>query len=84
MLLQGTKSAKSETKGWGWSVGLTVGVISVAIIAQIAAYRYYSKNANQLEAIISHFRQESLAERQVIADLLRELGLMHGDFLGGM
>lgn len=65
-------------------MGWTVGVISVAIIAQLAAYRYYSKNASQLEAIISHFRQESIAERQVIADLLRELGLMHGDFLGGM
>ena len=63
---------------------MTFGVISLAIIAQLAAYRYYSKNALQLEAIITHFRKESIAEKQIIADLLRELGIMHGDFLGAM
>jgi len=61
--------------GWSWSWGLTVGVVTLAIIAQLAAMRHYSKTTSQMEAVLQHYRAEAASEKQVIADLLRELGM---------
>ncbi len=51
------------------------GVVALAIIAQWAAARHYSKANAQLEAALLQYQAEAASEKQVIADLLRELGM---------
>jgi hypothetical protein len=60
---------------WSWSWGLTIGVVTLAIIAQLAAMRHYSNSTSQLETILLRYQADAASEKQVIADLLRELGM---------
>ena len=68
-------ASKSGGWSWSWSWSLTAGEVTLAIIAQLVALRHYSKNASQLEAVLQQYQTEAASEKQVIADLLRELGV---------
>ena len=52
---------------------MTLGVVALAVLIQLAALGQYGRHATQLKTLVATYQQEAAAEKQVIADLLREL-----------
>ena len=47
----------------------------MAVLVQLLALGYYSKNMSSLKSLVDTYQAESAAEKQVITDLLLELNL---------
>lgn len=48
----------------------------MAVLVQLLALGYYSKNMSSLKSLVDTYQAESAAEKQVITDLLLELNLL--------
>lgn len=60
-----------DSWGWGWTLGL----VTVAVLVQLLALGYYSRNLQAVKSLVDSYQADSIAEKQVITDLLLQLNV---------
>lgn len=64
---------QAASNTWGWPVGITIGVVTIAIVLQLATLGIYARNANRLKMLVEDYQREVASEKQVVAELFRSL-----------